>query len=182
LPGDAGVVQHCPDRVRTDLRQTSGACRRVRCKEFNDQVAVPSRSRSGGRRNSARIRSRSSGPYCVGGRSPACRSTAARPTRLKRVTHAATESPRRARRVGQLRYTSCLRSPRAERVLAPLTMWCTVTARQLLQGTPLGVRERSEWILLGSAHNCPPGAVPRNCPGGLPDSASLGRARCQVTH
>src|SRR6266511_253568 len=71
----------------------SGARRSARCKVFNDQVAVPSRSRSGGRRNSARIRSRSSGPYWMGGRPPACRSTAARPTWLKRATHAATESP-----------------------------------------------------------------------------------------
>ncbi len=43
----------------------------ARRKVFNDQVAVPSRSRSGGRRNSARIRSRSSGPYWIGGR-PSC--------------------------------------------------------------------------------------------------------------
>jgi hypothetical protein len=43
----------------------SGARRSARCKVFNDHVAVSSRSRSGGRRNSARIRSRSSGPYCV---------------------------------------------------------------------------------------------------------------------
>src|SRR5207245_9571434 len=51
-------------------------------------------SRSGGRRNSLRIRSRSCGPYWIGGRPPACRSTAARPTWLNRATHAATESPR----------------------------------------------------------------------------------------
>src|SRR5215471_12419836 len=71
----------------------SGARRSARCKVFNDHVAVPCRSRSGGRRNSARIRSRSSGPYWVGGRPPACRSTAASPTWLKRATHFAMESP-----------------------------------------------------------------------------------------
>src|SRR5215467_2444220 len=71
----------------------SGARCSARCKVFNDQVAVPSRSRSGGRRNSAKMRSRSSGPYCVGGRPPACRSTAARPIWLKRATHFAIESP-----------------------------------------------------------------------------------------
>src|SRR6266576_6902184 len=60
--------------------------------------------------------------------------------------------------------------------------WCTVAARQLLKRTPLGVRERSKWILLGSTHNCPPWAVLRDCPGGLPDFASLWLARCQVTH
>src|SRR6266567_6114047 len=71
----------------------SGARRRARCNVFNDQVAVPSRSRSGGRRNSARIRSRSAGPYWVGGRPPGCRSTAPNPTWLNRVTHCAIESP-----------------------------------------------------------------------------------------
>jgi Recombinase len=40
------------------LGKPSGARRRARCKVFNDQVAVPSRSRSGGRRNSTRIRDR----------------------------------------------------------------------------------------------------------------------------
>jgi nucleotide-binding universal stress UspA family protein len=94
LPGDTCVVEHRPDSVVLTLGKPSGARRRARCKVFNDQVAVPSRLRSGGRRNSARIRLRSSGPYRVGGRPPACRSTAARPTWLNRVTHAATESPR----------------------------------------------------------------------------------------
>src|SRR6266536_6657806 len=75
------------------LGKPSGARRNARCKVVSDQVAVPSRSRSGGRRNSARIRSRSAGPYWVGGRPPGWRSTAARPTWLKRATHAATESP-----------------------------------------------------------------------------------------
>ncbi len=37
------------------LGNPSGARRRARCSVFNDQVAVPSRSRSGGRRNSVRI-------------------------------------------------------------------------------------------------------------------------------
>src|SRR6266567_8175317 len=50
----------------------SGARRRARCNVFNDQVAVPSRSRSGGRRNSARIRSRSAGQYSTGGAPPPC--------------------------------------------------------------------------------------------------------------
>src|SRR6266508_6722884 len=71
----------------------SAARRRARCKVFNDHVAVPSRSRSGGRRNSARIRSRCCGPYSVGGRPPGCRSTAPNPTWLKSVTHCAIESP-----------------------------------------------------------------------------------------
>src|SRR5260370_39460 len=52
------------------LGRPSAARRRARCKVFNDQVAVPSRSRSGRRRNSARIRSRSAAPYWVGGRPP----------------------------------------------------------------------------------------------------------------
>src|SRR6266568_1323768 len=76
------------------LGRPSGARRRARCKVFNDQVAVPSRSRSGGRRNSVRIRSRSPEPYWVGGRPPGCRSTAPNPTWLNRATHVATESPR----------------------------------------------------------------------------------------
>src|SRR6266581_2802903 len=72
----------------------SGARRRARCNVFNDQVAVPSRSRSGGRRNSFRIRSRSAGPYSTGGGAPLrLGSTAASPTWLKRVTHSAIESP-----------------------------------------------------------------------------------------
>src|SRR4029453_13634289 len=76
------------------LGKPSGARRSARCNVFRDQVAVPSRSRSGGRRNPSRTRSRSSGPYGVGGRPPAWRSTAARPSWLNRLTHAATESPR----------------------------------------------------------------------------------------
>src|SRR6266536_443869 len=75
------------------LGSPSGASCSARCNVFNDQVSVPSRSRSGARRNSRRIRSRSSGPYWVGGRPPGYRSTAARPTRLKPATHIATESP-----------------------------------------------------------------------------------------
>src|SRR6266498_3406714 len=75
------------------LGRPSGARRSARCNVFKDQVAVPSRSRSGGRRNSFRIRSRSSGPYWIGGRPPAWRSTAARPSWLNRATHVATESP-----------------------------------------------------------------------------------------
>src|SRR5438874_6082137 len=75
------------------LGRPSGARRSARCKVFKDQVAVPSSSRSGARRNFFRIRSRSSAPYWVGGRPPGCRSTAARPTWLNRATHVATESP-----------------------------------------------------------------------------------------
>src|SRR6266702_139241 len=76
------------------LGNPSGARRRARCSVFNDQVAVPSRSRSGGRRNSFRIRSRSAGPYSTGGAPPPCiGSTAASPTWLKRATHCAIESP-----------------------------------------------------------------------------------------
>src|SRR5579859_6724955 len=70
------------------LGKPSGARRRARCKVFNDQVAVPSRSRSGGRWNSFKIRSRSAEPYSTGGGAPLRRgSTAANPTWLKRVTH-----------------------------------------------------------------------------------------------
>ena len=75
------------------LGSPPGARRSARCKVFSDHVAVPSRSRSGVRRNSSRIRSRSSGPYSVGGRPPGCRSTAARPSSLKRATQTAIESP-----------------------------------------------------------------------------------------
>src|SRR6266853_664471 len=76
------------------LGKPSGALRRARCNVFNDQVAVPSRSRSGGRRNSVRILSRSAGPYSTGGAPPPCLgSTAASPSWLKRATHCAIESP-----------------------------------------------------------------------------------------
>jgi hypothetical protein len=73
----------------------SGARRRARCNVVNDQVAVPSGSHAGERRNSARIRSRSAAPYRTGAPPPRLGSTAANPTWLKRLTHCATESPTR---------------------------------------------------------------------------------------
>jgi len=58
----------------------SGAPHNARCNVVSDQVAVPSRSRSGARRNSRRIRSRSGSPYWVAGPPPCRRSSAASPT------------------------------------------------------------------------------------------------------
>src|SRR5712692_2749219 len=71
----------------------SGAWRSARLSNSTDQVAVPSLSRSGGRRNSRTIRSRSPGPYLRRRPARGWSSSAARPWRLKRRTRAATESP-----------------------------------------------------------------------------------------
>jgi hypothetical protein len=68
----------------------SGAERNARCKVVSDQVAVPSRARSGARRNSWRIRSRSSSPYWMAGPPPCRRSSAVSPAVLKRATRWAT--------------------------------------------------------------------------------------------
>src|SRR5215210_450577 len=73
----------------------SDAVRKARCKVVNDQVAVPSCSRSGGRWNSWRMRSCSITPYRRTG-PPRCRgSTAASPSRLKRATSWATATRER---------------------------------------------------------------------------------------
>src|SRR5215210_4722668 len=68
----------------------SGAARSARCKVVSDQVAVPSRSRSGARRNSRRMRSRSGSRYRGSGPPPWRRSRAASPAALKRAIKAAT--------------------------------------------------------------------------------------------
>ena len=73
----------------------SSALRSARWSVVSDQVAVWSRSRSGGRRTSARIRSRSAAPYWILGPPPWRGSTAASPSRLNRATSAATASPER---------------------------------------------------------------------------------------
>src|SRR4051795_12276502 len=77
--------------VKTLTRgRSSGACRRARCSVVSDHVAVPSRTGSGGRRASARIRSRSALVYTVGGPPPSRGSTAAPPSVLKQLTRGAT--------------------------------------------------------------------------------------------
>ena len=59
LPAEAGLVQHPPDGGRAHRRQAHPArVRSARCKVVSDQVAVPSASRSGGRRASRRMRAR----------------------------------------------------------------------------------------------------------------------------
>lgn len=73
----------------------SAAVRSARCKVTSDHVAVPSRWRSGGRWNSARMRSRSAGPYTGVGPPPCRGSSAGRPSRLNRATNCATASPER---------------------------------------------------------------------------------------
>jgi hypothetical protein len=73
----------------------SGARRKARRRVVSDQVAVPSRSRSGARRNSRRMRARSAGPYRTGGPPPCRVSSAASPSRLNRATSRATPSPER---------------------------------------------------------------------------------------
>ena len=57
-----------------------------------------------------------------------------------------------------------------------------IRARQLvkLERATLGSGQRTKGIFL--AHDCPPRAVHRDCPGGLPDSRSPWQVRCQVTH
>src|SRR5215213_8616862 len=73
----------------------SSALRSARCSVVSDQVAVLSRSRSGVRRTSARMRSRSAGPYATLKPPPWRGSTAASPSRLNRATSSATASPER---------------------------------------------------------------------------------------
>jgi len=73
----------------------SSALRSARWRVVNDQVAVRSRSRSGLRRASARIRSRSAVPYFTLGPPPWRGSTAASPSRLNRDTRSPTASPER---------------------------------------------------------------------------------------
>ena len=70
----------------------SGARCNARCSVVSDQVAVRSASRSGARWNARRMRARSAGPYCTGAPPPWRRSSAARPSRLKRATTWATAS------------------------------------------------------------------------------------------
>ena len=73
----------------------SSARRSARWSVVNDQVAVLSRARSGVRRTSARIRSRSAAPYLILGPPPWPGSTAASPSRLNRATNSPTASPER---------------------------------------------------------------------------------------
>src|SRR5215213_9955290 len=73
----------------------SSALRSARCSVVSDQVAVLSRSRSGVRRTSARIRSRSAAPYFILGPPPCRGSTAASPSRSNRPTSSPTASPER---------------------------------------------------------------------------------------
>jgi len=73
----------------------SSALRSARGSIVNDQVAVWSRSRSGVRCTSARIRSRSAAPYLPLGPPPCRGSTAASPSRLNRATSSPTASPER---------------------------------------------------------------------------------------
>ncbi len=70
----------------------SGAVRKACCRVVSDQVAVPSRSRSGARRNSARMRSRSVAVYWVGAPPPCRGARASTPSRLQRATRSATAS------------------------------------------------------------------------------------------
>jgi len=99
------------DRSRCPLRSASGrthqmvsvlpagspssAVRSARWSVVNDQVAVWSRSRSGVRRTSARMRSRSAAPDFTLGPPPWRGSTAASPSRLNRATSSPTASPAR---------------------------------------------------------------------------------------
>jgi hypothetical protein len=144
------------------LGRPSGARRSARCNVFSDQVAVPFRSRCGGRRNSVRIRSRSG--TVLGRRStarlalhsPQSESVQERHPLRDRIAHRPTDQscrfgvqPGIARREQGL----CSRYRQSR---------CTVAARQPLQSTPLGVRQRTERILLVSAHTCPPRAVLRD--------------------
>ena len=73
----------------------SSALRSARWSVVSDQVAVRSRSRSGVRRTSARIRSRSAAPYLTLGPPPWRGSTAANPSWLNRATSSPTASPER---------------------------------------------------------------------------------------
>ena len=77
-------------------RGSPSSARRSACRSVvNDQVAVRSRSRSGVRRASARMRSRAAAPYRTLGPPPWRGSTAARPSRLNRATNSPTASPER---------------------------------------------------------------------------------------
>ena len=76
----------CPMVQVLTLGSPSGARRSARCNVDSDQVAVPSCSRSGGRRNSRTIRSTAVGPYARGGPPPCPGSIAWIPSRLKRAT------------------------------------------------------------------------------------------------
>ncbi len=73
----------------------SSALRSARWSVVSDHVAVLSRSRSGVRRTSARMRPRSAAPYFTLGPPPWRGSTAARPSRLNRATNSPTASPER---------------------------------------------------------------------------------------
>ena len=73
----------------------SSALRSARWSVVNDQVAVLSRSRSGVRRTSVKIRSRSAAPYLTLGPPPCRGSMAASPSRLNRATSSPTASPER---------------------------------------------------------------------------------------
>src|SRR4051794_6510762 len=73
----------------------SSALRSARCSVVSDQVAVLSRSRSGVRCTSARMRSRSAAPYFTREPPPWRGSTAASPSRLNRATSSPTASPER---------------------------------------------------------------------------------------
>ena len=77
------------------LGSPSAALRSARWSVVSDQVAVWSRARSGVRRTSARIRSRSAAPYRTFGPPPWRGSTAATPSRLNRPTSSPTASPER---------------------------------------------------------------------------------------
>ena len=77
-------------------RGSPSSARRSACRSVvNDQVAVRSRSRSGVRRASARMRPRSAAPYFTLGPPPWRGSTAASPSRLNRDTSSPTASPER---------------------------------------------------------------------------------------
>ena len=73
----------------------SSALRNARWSVANDQLAVLSRARSGVRRTSARMRSRSAAPYFTRGPPPCRGVTDARPSRLNRPTSSPTASPDR---------------------------------------------------------------------------------------
>jgi hypothetical protein len=162
----------------------SGARRRARCSVFNDQVAVPSCSRSGGRRNSLRIRSRSAGPYSTGGAPPPCLGTIApSPTWLKRATHCAIESP-------TARPTSCAASvyelpaltasiARARATDAAGALWLRANRSRALRSELVNGRSGSFLIELTPALL---GQLLETAPEVYRIIDHLGKLRCQVTH
>jgi hypothetical protein len=77
----------------------SGARRKARWSVFSDHMAVPSRSRSGDRRTSRRIRSSSARPYTFRWPPPCLESNAPRPLSVEachKIRHSLRASPPRS--------------------------------------------------------------------------------------